>query len=122
MAASSDEMGALLIANGLGSFAQVFASEQITLETASDLTMQLLKELGIPMGPRMKILRLFATKPNKPDGLAGSLGSPRHMALLQASIDVPVDVLAASGKKFGCFLSHHKAACAMEGERANQRW
>ena len=54
----------------------------------------------------------------RPDGPPGSNGSPRHMAIVQASgsADVPADALKNSGKKYGCFLSHHKAACAMEGE------
>ena len=110
-----DDLGALLTANGLGAFADVFAAEQVTLETISDLQESDLVLLGIPMGPRKKILKLFAADPHRPGGPAGSHGSPRHMALLQASGGAPADALANSGKKYGCFLSHHKAACAMEG-------
>jgi hypothetical protein len=46
------ELGALLAANGLGAFAQVFASEQVTLDTVGDLNENDLKEMAIPIGPR----------------------------------------------------------------------
>ena len=115
---SDDGLGALLAANGLSAFAHTFAAEQITLKSAARLSESHLKELGIPMGPRMIMLDLFAADPIRPDGQAGSHGSPRHNALLKASVATPVDSLLPqpTAKKFGCFLSHHKAACAMEGE------
>jgi len=115
---ANDDLGALLTANGLGAFADVFAAEQVTLETISDLQESDLEKLSIPMGPRKKMLYLFAADPIRPDGPAGSHGSPRHNALLKASVATPVDSLLPqpTTKKFGCFLSHHKAACAMEGE------
>ena len=117
MATTTDQLGALLAANGLGAFAYIFASEQITLQSARKLDHSLLKEIGIPLGPRLIMLTLFAEDPHRPGGPAGSHGSPRHMALVQASTGAPAaDSLANSGKKYGCFLSHHKAACAMEGE------
>jgi hypothetical protein len=119
--ATDDELGAFLAANGLSAFVQTFAAEQITMETVVHLRVSELKELGIPMGPRVKILNLLAIDPIRPDGPAGSHGSPRHNALLEASVATPVDSLANSGKKFGCFLSHHKAACAMEGETEHYR-
>jgi hypothetical protein len=116
----SSDLGAVLAANGLGAFSAVFDAEQMTLETALMLDHNLLKGLGIPLGPRLKILSLFAMEPNRPDAPAGSHGSPRHMALLEASVQVPAHISAdsrkSSSKKYGCFLSHHKAACAMEGE------
>jgi hypothetical protein len=116
MRSSDDGLGALLAANGLGAFADIFAAEQITLESATGLSRLDLKEMGIPTGPRVIMLKLFAADPHRPDGPAGSRGSPRHIAILQASTDAPTDSFKDSGKKFGCFLSHHKAACAMEGE------
>ena len=116
MRSSDDGLGALLAAKGLSAFAHTFAAEQITLESAGRLSESHLKELGIPMGPRMIMLDLFAADPHRPDGPAGSRGSPRHIAILQASTDAPTDSFKDSGKKYGCFLSHHKAACAMEGE------
>jgi len=115
MATTTDQLGALLAANGLGAFTYIFASEQITLQSAADLDHTLLKEIGIPLGPRLIMLKLFAADPHRPDAPAGSHGSPRHMALVKASAGAPADALANSGKKYGCFLSHHKAACAMEG-------
>jgi hypothetical protein len=119
---SVDDLGAVLAANGLGAFAATFAAEQITLETAAELNESDMKELGIPMGPRKKVLlmmkALAAPKLQRPDVPAASHAhdSPRHKALLQASGDTPADALMNSGKKYGCFLSHHKASCAMEGE------
>jgi hypothetical protein len=122
MATTTDQLGALLAANGLGAFAYIFASEQITLQSARKLDHSLLKEMAIPIGPRVIMLTLFAEDPHRPDAPAGSHGSPRHMALVQASTGAPAaDSLANSGKKYGCFLSHHKAACAMEGETRRHR-
>jgi hypothetical protein len=117
--ATAAELGAFLAGKGLGAFAQTFAAEQITMETVVHLTANELKEMAIPIGPRMKILKLFAADPHRPDMPAGSHDSPRHMALLEASADAPVATVKDSGKKFNCFLSHHKAACAMEGETNN---
>ena len=116
MATTTDQLGALLAANGLAAFACIFASEQITLQDARSLDHSLLKDMGIPTGPRLRILKLVAEDPSRPGGPAGSHGSPRHMALVKASTYTPADALANSDKKYGCFLSHHKAACAMEGE------
>ena len=113
--AATDQLGALLAANGLGAFAQTFAHHQITLQDARSLKEIHLKEMAIPIGPRVRILKLLAVDPTRPGGPAGSHGSPRHMALVKASAGAPADALANSGKKYGCFLSHHKAACAMEG-------
>jgi len=118
MRSADDGLGALLAANGLSAFAQTFAVEQIALDTVIHLNESDLEKLSIPMGPRKKMLYLFAADPIRPDGPAGSHGSPRHNALLKASVATPVDSLLPqpTTKKFGCFLSHHKAACAMEGE------
>jgi hypothetical protein len=117
---ASDDLGAFLAANSLGAFAAVFAKEQITLGDVAKLSKSDLKELGIPMGPRVRILGFFATstEPHRPEGLPASHGSPRHLKL-QAGNDTLFEALVNSGKKYGCFLSHHKAACAMEGKRAN---
>ena len=116
MAAVADELGEFLAANGLGAFAHTFAAEQITLQDVALLNDDHLVKLGIPMGPRVRILNLSGTAPTRPDRPPGSHGSPRHMALLQASTDDQTNPLMNSGKKYSCFLSHHKAACAMEGE------
>ena len=55
---SDDGLGALLAANGLSAFAHIFAAEQITLKSAARLSESHLKELGIPMGPPLKALKL----------------------------------------------------------------
>ena len=96
--AATDQLGALLAANGLGAFAQTFAHHQITLQDARSLDHNLLKEMAIPIGPRVRILKLLAEDPTRPGGPAGSHGSPRHMALLEASVHVPAHILADSRK------------------------
>ena len=45
---------------GVGEHAQTFADNQIDLEAARDLNEDDLRELGIPMGPRKKLLRAIA--------------------------------------------------------------
>ncbi len=41
---------------GLGRFAAVFAEQQIDLEVLTELTDEDLEKLGIPLGPRKKLL------------------------------------------------------------------
>ena len=94
----------LLADNGLGAFAEIFAAQQITLETVGDLDVDDLREMNIPIGPRKKLLRLFAKpeqEPQRPVQPVGSHSSPRHAAL-QAATGGPVT--KDSGKKFSCFL------------------
>ena len=45
---------------GLGHFAAVFAEQQIDLEVLTELTDEDLKELGVPLGPRKKLLKAIA--------------------------------------------------------------
>jgi hypothetical protein len=52
-----------------------------------------------------------ALVPNRPGQPAPSAGSPKKRAQTSASTVVQPK---ASGKQYSCFLSHHKAACAME--------
>ena len=75
-----------------------------------------LKELGIPMGPRVKILKLFAADPTDPTGQRDRTVRRATSLFFKPAPPPQLDSLANSGKKYGCFLSHHKAACAMEGE------
>src|SRR5215510_5823068 len=45
-----------LRAHGLDSYAELFEREQIDVPAARHLTEAALKELGLPMGPRLKLL------------------------------------------------------------------
>jgi hypothetical protein len=45
---------------GLGKYTEAFAENEIDLDAARDLTENDLKELGIAMGPRKKLLRAIA--------------------------------------------------------------
>jgi hypothetical protein len=56
-----------------------------------------------------------ALAPSRPDQPAPSAHSPKKGA--QTSVKKGAQsTVKSSGKQYGCFLSHHKAACAMEGE------
>ena len=54
------DLASVLAANGLGQFTDVLLAEQITLEDAPGLTADELKDLGIPLGPRKRLVNLFA--------------------------------------------------------------
>ena len=54
---------------GLGDHAEVFESNEIDLDAARDLNEDDLRELGIPMGPRKKLLRAVAALAD--EGLTG---------------------------------------------------
>jgi hypothetical protein len=107
----------VLADNGLGKWYAVLAAEDITLTNIGDHTNDELKELGVSSGARKDILKLFA-KPQRPDAPASSKqASPnKHSGrTLQGGGDSAIMwTKHGSGKKFACFLSHHKASCAME--------
>ena len=42
---------------GLGQYADAFEREEVDLDTLPDLTEPMLKEMGLPIGPRAKVLR-----------------------------------------------------------------
>jgi hypothetical protein len=58
--AAPPDLASVLAANGLGQFTDVLLAEQITLEDAPGLTADELKDLGIPLGPRKRLVNLFA--------------------------------------------------------------
>ena len=47
---------------GLGQFAEAFEAESITPEDVPNLTDGMLKELGLPMGPRSRVLGAAKSK------------------------------------------------------------
>ena len=110
---------AILAENGLGKWYATLAGEEIDLETIGKLTDVQLEKLGLPMGARVKILELFGVKPLRPVAPASSKqASPnKHNSgrTLQAPDGTVVEwTKRGGGKRFACFLSHHKASCAME--------
>ena len=58
---------------GLGEYAEVFEVEQIDLEALPDITEADLKDMGLPIGPRRKLLRAVA-------GLAEGVTEPKAPA------------------------------------------
>jgi hypothetical protein len=71
-----------------------------------------LRQAGAKSGHVLKIkdaiavLREGTLSPHRPGGPAPSQGTPKKNAVVDTAL---------VGKTFGCFLSHHKASCAMEG-------
>lgn len=57
------QLNQLLLALGLERFAEVFAREDVDIEAAGLLGEADLERLGIPLGPRRKLLRAFARLP-----------------------------------------------------------
>ena len=51
---------------GLEKFAAVFAEQEIDEDVARDLTEDDLRELGLPMGPRKRILKALSEAPARP--------------------------------------------------------
>ena len=58
---------------------------------------------------RAAINALSETKPSPPEGPAPTAGSPLKIRLKRAD------------KKYGCFISHHKASCAMEARHLMEK-
>ena len=54
---------AILIENGLGKWYATLVAEEVTLKSIGLLTIDELKELGLPLGVRKHIVELFAVKP-----------------------------------------------------------
>ncbi len=59
---------------GLGQFTEAFEAEQIDLDALPDITEQDLKDMGLPIGPRRKILRAI-------DALGSSINDPAPPSL-----------------------------------------
>jgi class 3 adenylate cyclase len=72
---------------GLGRFAAVFAEQQIDLEVLTELTDEDLEKLGIPLGPRKKLLKAIAELRDRepPSGSSASTRSAaerRHLTVM----------------------------------------
>ena len=62
------EIGAWLGALGLGQYADAFEAEEIGLAALPHLTDAMLKELGLPMGPRAQVLGAIRKRVSSDDG------------------------------------------------------
>ena len=67
------DVGEWLEGLGLGEYVDVFERERVTLDDLPELSDEELKELGLPLGPRKKILRV-ARIPHGDRGLPASEG------------------------------------------------
>jgi hypothetical protein len=111
----------ILTENGLGKWYATLAAGEITLKDVDKLTIDELERIGLPLGARKDIVELFGVKPLplRPDAPASSKQpSPnKHSGgrSLQAADGTVLEwTKRGGGKRFACFLSHHKASCAME--------
>src|SRR5262252_9283873 len=86
-----------LRAHGLDGYAELFEREQIDVPAARHLTEGSLKELGLPMGPRLKLLAAIRELADAPGAErseavetdvpgAPSLKSPRHAERRQLTV------------------------------------
>ena len=63
----ADEIADWLEQLGLGKYSQQFIDNEVDLDAARDLTEDDLKDLGLPLGPRKKLLRAIVQIPEQPD-------------------------------------------------------
>ena len=101
--------------NGLGKWHAILEAEDVTLLNAHKITSDDLKEMGLTAGARRDVIELFCknANPQRPDGSEPSQHSPLRVRLTNEGTLVEWSK-RDSGKKFACFLSHHKGSCAME--------
>jgi class 3 adenylate cyclase/tetratricopeptide (TPR) repeat protein len=65
------DLGQWLHGVGLGNYVESFATQRITWDVLSDLSEQDLKELGLPLGDRKRLLKAIATLREPADAPAG---------------------------------------------------
>src|SRR5215468_3941731 len=110
---------------GLGKYATTFAENEIDLEAARHLTNDDLKELGLPMGPRRKILAGIAALqdvaatpgvvPEQPQGSTRSEAERRQLTVMFVDL---VGSMALSGQldpeEMGALIRSYQNAVAGE--------
>src|SRR5262249_27045277 len=110
---------------GLGKYAAIFAENEIDLETARHLTDDDLRELGLPMGPRRKILAGVAAlqdataapglAPEQPRGSNRSEAERRQLTVMFVDL---VGSMALSGRldpeEMGTLIRSYQNAVAGE--------
>src|SRR5438270_4325417 len=77
-------MAEWLAAHGLERYAAAFDAAEIDLATLALLTDHDLREMGLPLGPRRKILSLLQASPSAPvaDAAAASVGERRQITVM----------------------------------------
>ncbi|HTS55597.1 MAG TPA: adenylate/guanylate cyclase domain-containing protein, partial [Burkholderiales bacterium] len=90
------DLGGWLQQLGFGQYAEVFEREQIDLEAARHLTDANLKDLGLPMGHRVKFLAAMAAAAETAG--AQTQGAGGHASLDPVPLSHP-DTSAASGER-----------------------
>lgn len=72
---SSPDLAAWLTAHGLGAYAETFTRNEITLQDLPLLSDADLRELGLPMGPRRRLLAAMAPGPASTKAASGAAGT-----------------------------------------------
>jgi hypothetical protein len=75
-AAAPPDLASVLSSNGLGQFTAMLLAEEFTLQDMPGLTLDEMKDLGIPLAPRKRIIGLFAPAgANSPTAASASASS-----------------------------------------------
>jgi hypothetical protein len=117
----NEDLASVLAEHGLGEYAEMLAAEKVNIGNIGKLSDDNLKELGLPMGARVDILQLFGVplQAARPDAPASSKQASPNKHSGGRSLQAPDGTVVewskrGGGKRFACFLSHHKASCSME--------
>ena len=123
-----EDLASVLAQHGLGEYAEMLAVEKVSIGNIGKLTNDELKELGLPVGARKDIMELFGAKLQaaRPDAPASSKQASPNKHSGGRSLQAPDGTVVewskrGGGKRFACFLSHHKASCAMEARFLNDK-
>jgi len=68
----ASDLGQWLCSIGLGDYVESFAAQRITWDVMSDLSEQDLKELGLPLGDRKRLLKAIVTLRESAEASAGT--------------------------------------------------
>lgn len=68
----ADDLGQWLCGIGLGDYVESFATQRVTWDVLSDLSEQDLKELGLPLGDRKRLLKAIASLHEPAEAPAGT--------------------------------------------------
>src|SRR5580704_9738767 len=68
----ADDLGQWLCGIGLGDYVESFATQRVTWDVLDDLSEQDLKELGLPLGDRKRLLKAIASLHEPAEAPAGT--------------------------------------------------
>ncbi len=115
----AESLGEWLSANGLSDFEEVFAQNQVDLKTLFVLTDLDLKELGLPFGPRKRILNTIAelknqsaARPGVETAKASSTGERRQLTVMFCDL-VGSTALSTilDPEELNALIKSYRAAC-----------